>query len=68
MSPLILLNPNIQKYFVYTKLSLKSEVCPKLNNATQFNVISKGCSILVVRLYLSKTWVLCSNADLLSIP
>ena len=37
---MILLNPNTQKYFVYTQLSLKSQVCPLVNNAIQFNIIS----------------------------
>ena len=45
LSSMILLNPNIQKYFVYAQLSLKSEVCLVVNNAIQFNVMSNQQNI-----------------------
>ena len=71
LSSMILLNQNIQKYLVYTQLSLKSEVCPVVNNAIQFNVMSNQQNIQYTDWlsdYLSISCVLCSNADLLSIP
>ena len=47
--PSILLTPDIQKYFVYTQLSLKSKVCPVVNNAIQFKqqkLQHTGCQTL----------------------
>ena len=54
----------IVRIILYTQLSLKSEVCLVVNHSIQFNVMSiwainKRYSILVVRLYLPITCVLC---------